>query len=342
MTRTIVVGDVHGCREELEALLTRVAHSSTDDLVLVGDLVAKGPDSAGVVAMCRALGARAVRGNHDEHCLRWYRAKRDGRSLPKLKPHRQEVCDSLSDADWAYLEALPLWLRLEGCFSRDVLVVHAGFDPRVALEDQQPVNLMNMRSVRDDGRVSKRIEGQPWASQWPGPELVIFGHDAVRKLQQYPHAIGLDTGCVYGGSLSAAVFEDGALRIEQVEAKRVWCDPSASAEVRVCRVDELEAGRAAVVSMGRDRYGLPLQGLVVIDASGTPRAYMNVCKHLPIPLDGGTGDFFDDTRTHLFCGTHGAMYRLEDGMCVAGPCTGEKLDTVPIEIRDGVVFLTTT
>lgn len=340
MSRTIVVGDVHGCREELEALLTRVECSSADDLVLVGDLVAKGPDSAGVVALCRSIGARAVRGNHDEHCLRWLRAKREGRPLPKLKPHHQEVCDTLSDADWAYLEAMPLWLRLTGCFSRDVLVVHAGLDPRVGLDEQQPVNLMNMRSIRDDGRVSKRIEGQPWASVWAGPELVLFGHDAVRKLQQYPHAIGLDTGCVYGGALSAAVFEDGMLRIEQVEAKRTWCEPEGGREKRVCRVDELEPGRAMVVALGRDRYGLPLQGLVVLDESKTPRAYLNVCKHLPIPLDGGTGDFFDDDRRHLFCGTHGALYRLSDGRCVAGPCEGESLDPIELEVRDGVIFVT--
>lgn len=340
--RTIVVGDVHGCRQELEALLTRVSHRSTDDLVLVGDLVAKGPDSAGVVALCRAVGARAVRGNHDEHVLRWFRARREGRALPSLKPHHQQVCDTLTAADWAYLDALPLWLRLEGCFPRDVLVVHAGLDPRVSLEQQQPSNLMNMRSIRDDGRVSKRIEGKPWASVWGGPELVLFGHDAVRKLQQYPHAIGLDTGCVYGGALTAAVFEDGALRLEQVEAKRTWSEPEHPAEHRVCRVDELEVGRAAVVALGRDRYGLPLQGLVVLDDSGTPRGYLNVCKHLPIPLDGGTGDFFDDGRRHLFCGTHGALYRLSDGLCTAGPCEGEKLDPLELEVRDGVIFVKST
>lgn len=108
---------------------------------------------------------------------------------------------------------------------------------------------------------------------------------------------------------------------------------------RVCRRSDLRPGHAEAISLGKDRYGLPLQCLVVLDEEGQVRAYLNVCKHLPIPLDGGTGDFFDDGRTHLFCGTHGARYRLADGRCVEGPCRGAHLDAVPVELEGDEVFV---
>lgn len=198
--RTLVVGDVHGCREELEDLLEHSGWDEDDELVSVGDLVAKGPDSLGVLRLMREVGGRAVRGNHDEHCLRWWEARRAGQDPPALKAAHQRVVDELEDPDWEWLADLPFYLELP---EHDALVVHAGLLPGLALEEQKPYDLMNMRSVLPDGTASRTYEeGTPWASLWEGPPLVVFGHDAVRGLQRHPHAIGLDTGCVYGGWLT--------------------------------------------------------------------------------------------------------------------------------------------
>ncbi|MCE7975535.1 MAG: hypothetical protein DYG92_14635, partial [Leptolyngbya sp. PLA1] len=67
--RTIVVGDVHGCRAELEELLSRLAFGREDALYLVGDLVARGPDGPGVLDLAAGLGAAAVQGNHEWRLL---------------------------------------------------------------------------------------------------------------------------------------------------------------------------------------------------------------------------------------------------------------------------------
>ena len=198
--RTLIVGDVHGCLEELEDLLEESGWEEDDQLVLVGDLVAKGPDSLGVIRLMREMRARAVRGNHDQHCLKWWDAKCAGDELPELKPAHQRVADELEAEDWRWLAALPLWIELP---EHDALVVHAGLLPDLPLEEQDPYDLMNMRSILDDGTPSRSYEeGTPWAAVWPGPRLVVFGHDAVRGLQNRPQSVGLDTGCVYGGWLT--------------------------------------------------------------------------------------------------------------------------------------------
>ena len=198
--RTLIVGDVHGCLEELEDLLEESGWEEDDQLVLVGDLVAKGRDSLGVIRLMREMRARAVRGNHDQHCLKWWDAKCAGDELPELKPAHQRVADELEAEDWRWLAALPLWIELP---EHDALVVHAGLLPDLPLEEQDPYDLMNMRSILDDGTPSRSYEeGTPWAAVWPGPRLVVFGHDAVRGLQNRPHSVGLDTGCVYGGWLT--------------------------------------------------------------------------------------------------------------------------------------------
>jgi hypothetical protein len=217
-TRHIFIGDVHGCLDELRSLVKKLAPAPEDKLVLVGDLVAKGPDSAGVVAYARELGALCVRGNHDEAVLRYRRAQQQNQEPPKLKKGHVEVAKSLGQQEWSYLEALPLWLQFP---QHGVLVVHAGMVPGVPLERQDPDLLMNLRSIRADGSGSSKMdEGRPWASLWRGPEHVVFGHDAVSGLQQQPFATGLETGCVYGRELTALVLPER--RLLSVPAKRAY------------------------------------------------------------------------------------------------------------------------
>lgn len=216
--RHIFVGDVHGCIDELQSLLKDVGLTREDKLVLVGDLVAKGPDSQSVVACARENHALCVRGNHDEAVLRYFRALWADQAPPKLKRAHQAVVKELHEADVRYLEALPTWLRFP---ELNTLVVHAGMVPGVSIEAQLTEDLLTMRSVRPDGTASSKLdEGRPWAGLWRGPERVVFGHDAISGLQLHPLAVGLDTGCVYGRELTAVVMPEG--RLVSVQAKRAY------------------------------------------------------------------------------------------------------------------------
>ncbi len=85
------------------------------------------------------------------------------------------------------------------------------------------------------------------------------------------------------------------------------------------------------------------EGLLLQLPGGEVRAYKNECRHLPMRLDEREpAELWDATGDHLVCSSHGARYRTEDGLCVAGPCRGSHLKTLPIEVRDGVVYLDTS
>lgn len=206
MGRSILVGDIHGCRRELEALLDRVAFASGDRLVLVGDLVARGPDTRGVLALARRLGAQVVLGNHEERLLAARDARRCGERGPRLSPSHAQVFEELDDEDWAMLDALPLHVDLP---SHGIRVVHAGVVPGVPFEDQDPWLMTHMRSIDDKGRASDRVGKVPWGAVYTGPPHIVFGHNAQQNPQIHPAATGLDTGCVYGYRLTALVLAEG-------------------------------------------------------------------------------------------------------------------------------------
>jgi hypothetical protein len=200
MPRTVIVGDVHGCTGELEALLEEVRFvQGTDRLVMVGDLVVRGPDPHGVLALVRRMEGRAVRGNHEEKLLGWRL-----RHKP-LGPEHERTARVLSDSEWRMLEEMPLWLDLPEHGAR---VVHAGVVPGVAVEKAPAEALLRMRSIDAKGRWSDDADaGEPWGARYVGPPHVVFGHSARPEPQIHPWATGLDTGCVYGGKLTAMLLD---------------------------------------------------------------------------------------------------------------------------------------
>ena len=207
--RTVIVGDVHGCLDELLALVERCGDPRDTRYVFVGDLVAKGPDSRGVVEWARTAGADAVLGNHDAAVL--YARSGDAELLPRPGALHVAIAAQLAAEDIAWLEARPLWIAIEGDDGPSHVVVHGGLVPGVPLEAQERKYLLNLRSITAEGEPSKRIDGTPWASLWRGPPHAVFGHDAVRGLQRHRWATGLDTGCVYGGALTALVLPTNEL-----------------------------------------------------------------------------------------------------------------------------------
>lgn len=141
-----------------------------------------------------------------------------GADPPVVGSEHYTIASNLQKADLKWMYSLPWYLSSK---ELNTLFVHAGFVSGIRLGKQNPRLMMNMRSILPDGTVtSKFFNNWPWARLWDGPQTVLFGHDADRGLQQYEHAIGLDTGCVYGGRLTACILPEK--RLVSVSARRAY------------------------------------------------------------------------------------------------------------------------
>jgi hypothetical protein len=224
--RTIVVGDVHGCKEELEELLLLVQYGEGDDLLFLGDLLSRGPDPLGVLSIMRRTGARGVLGNHDDVLLQWHAAKRAGDDDAHLGKAKRKLAEKLEAADWAVLESLELYIDLP---QHELRLVHAGVVPGLAMEAQPRDALLSMRYLGPHNEPIEKIGvyGEAaekdgialWGRRYVGPPHIVFGHNAQREPQMHPWATGIDTAVVYGEKLTAMVLESGQ-RVPPPERRR--------------------------------------------------------------------------------------------------------------------------
>ena len=215
MTKTakkiFIVGDVHGCYREFLALLEKVDYSSkTHRLILVGDIINRGPFSLEMLKWVRKRTVEIVRGNHEQSFIHGCRG--NGLLSPVLIKLKKDMKKDINQwLDW--LEALPFYIEGE-----DFLVVHAGLVPGEHPKDSDPHLLMNIRTWSKQGRNIKS-EGHPaWYSYYKGNKTVIYGHWANRGLNVRDRTIGLDTGCVYGYKLSGVLLPER--KIVQVPASK--------------------------------------------------------------------------------------------------------------------------
>lgn len=238
-TRWYVVGDVHGRCDLFAALVAAIeaddaaAPVADTTIVLLGDLVDRGPDSAGVIALARDWQARRrvrlLAANHEEmflesfsdaemlrHFLRHggretvlsYGIDRDHYNAMELEELQAEMACIVPQADRDYLATAEDWIE-----AGDYLFVHAGIDPARALADQRRSDLLWIRNrfLRHQGAFS---------------HVVVHGHTIVDAVEDTGHRIGIDTGAYRSGRLTALVLEGSARRTLQA----VECDGTIAIE----------------------------------------------------------------------------------------------------------------
>lgn len=221
--RVYAIGDVHGCAAELERLLAAIeadhyARSPAEpQLVFLGDLIDRGPDSAGVVrrtrTLCEAGDARLLMGNHEELLLLARSGDRqaarlftDVGGIATLRSYgiteEEAMSGSFADLSALMQERLPagdmafLERGEEQIAIGDYLFVHAGIRPGVPLDRQSPKDL---RWIRREFLESRSDHGM----------MVVHGHTITDAVEELPNRIGIDTGAFATGRLTALGLEGG-------------------------------------------------------------------------------------------------------------------------------------
>lgn len=234
------IGDVHGCYDELVLLIAKLGYVLDPDpegpfarhpegrkLVFLGDLVDRGPRTPDVLRLVmgsvRRGTALCVLGNHDEKCARALDGKKvkvhEGlrRSLVQLGAQsgafRQQVQD--------FVAALPSHLVLDG---KRLLAVHAGLPREMHGRDTDDVTQIckyGMSTGEHDA------SGHPvrlhWENDYRGETLVVFGHIVEREVRQVNNTVCIDTGCVFGGRLTALRYPER--QIVDVQAHKIYIEP---------------------------------------------------------------------------------------------------------------------
>ena len=213
--RTIVVGDIHGCYDELVDLLEEVKFGPNDRLISVGDLITKGPKNREVLdRFMSEPNFTAVIGNHDLALRRRWNGEKF-KLKSSQKPTHKELKKE-KDRYLPFLNALPFTIDLG-----THLVVHAGVRPGLALHSQTTEDLTELRSM---GEKRESRKGTPWYDVYDGDKIVLFGHWPAPQPRRGKKAIGLDTGCVYGNELTAYIVETG--EIVSVRARQAYDPPA--------------------------------------------------------------------------------------------------------------------
>ncbi|HUM12085.1 MAG TPA: polynucleotide kinase-phosphatase [Myxococcaceae bacterium] len=229
-----IIGDVHGCADELQALLDRLGytgsprrHADGRKVVFLGDLVDRGPAVPEVLrtamSMVRAGTALCVPGNHEMKLLRKLRGKNVKlthgivRTLEQLEREPPELAGEVA----TFIDDLVSHYVLDG---GRLVVAHAGMKAELQGRGSGKVREFALygETTGETDEYGLPIR-YPWASEYRGRATVVYGHTPVPEAEWLNNTICIDTGCVYGGKLTALRWPEREL--VQVPARQMYCEP---------------------------------------------------------------------------------------------------------------------
>ena len=204
MGRTIAIGDVHGCADELESLLQKINPQDNDRIIQLGDLINKGPHNHEVIQLARAFNIEVILGNHEHRIIKYN--KKEKTNL--LKSYELKTLKQLSTKDLKFLKKLPSLIYEN---KLNTIFVHGGFVPGTHWYNQDLETISSVQVINKDGKYGKRkhnVNSKYWPYYWTEKIDVIYGHTPRKRTYKKNNTLCLDTGCVYGGHLTAYCLEE--------------------------------------------------------------------------------------------------------------------------------------
>lgn len=239
--RLIAIGDVHGCVDELVSLVTTLKVAADDLVVLLGDLVDRGPDPESVVQYVKENGFTTVLGNHDSKVTRYHYHVLLSRQNPsyKIPMKAPQSYFGLSESSLKLLANAPhaIFIPKLEKYEFPIALVHAGLSPAGFHQDPQAFirnryfiknhatnTLTPVKSVQIDGIWHVPENSYPWTYFWDGRWTVVYGHNVHWDPEVVNNTIGIDAGCCFGGALRAWVLENGSSFFVDIPAKNRYSE----------------------------------------------------------------------------------------------------------------------
>jgi hypothetical protein len=247
MTKTFIIGDVHGCIDELQELMQELALVAGDRLIFIGDLIDRGPDSLGVVRQVyewtKNFEVILLLGNHEEKFIRYVhhiQANTGKEKEMKGVDRFSKLLNGLNESEINFIKEAYYSVHLP---EFDSLLVHAGvwrnvsfhlpatykFNPETTVSNKHIVLLTKTRFVNPEGNfVSLGEEKQGdvfWAEDYKGQYgHIYFGHQPFLQStpHEFLHATAIDTGCVYGGWLTAVELSSTQVKYKSFAARKQY------------------------------------------------------------------------------------------------------------------------
>jgi len=197
--QTFIVGDVHGCYEEFLELLKKLNyHKSIHRLILVGDIIGRGPYSLKMLNWVKREQIEVCRGNHENYFIK--SAPTNQLMDPILAKLKKQMGTDLQK--WVHwMKTWPFYIE-----EPDFIVVHAGLAPHTPLKETHPDILMHIRTWDGKGENLSNPNNPAWYDLYTEKKLVVYGHWSAQGLNIRSHTIGLDSSCVYGKCLSGLLL----------------------------------------------------------------------------------------------------------------------------------------
>lgn len=220
MTKRIIIGDIHGCFDELQALLDVAGMSPDEEIIALGDFVDRGPATPQVLDFFRSRpNARSVMGNHERKHVRSFR----GELKPALSQviSRSQLGDARYPGDCNFMAALPWSIELP-----EALLLHGFMEPGIPLDQQRDTVVIG--TLSGEYYLKKRYE-RPWYELYEGTKPLIVGHhDYLGNGQPLVHqdkVFCIDTGCCHGKALTGLLLPE--FRIISVPSRKdYWSEVS--------------------------------------------------------------------------------------------------------------------